>query len=804
MGVVRRANLLIVAASFALTMVLSSVISPLSVSAAVDDCTWTGLGVNENWSTSGNWNCVIDGAAAVPGNNDNLIFPAGPSVLSTINDIVGLTVDNVNFTGSNYTINGNTFTIGDGAGSSNFTFSPGTTGNTINASLATNAENFNFQIRGGSHVIAGDIAHNTPGIFGTFFEKSGGDATASLLLSGTQSGTIGFVYRVIGTGLTVTLTEANTFTASTGVTVESGNFVCQNSSCFGDPSNNLFQFDTGRFMFNGADYTIPQDITLNTSNLGTATSLFTNSNNITTFTGSVTANGSTGFATQAGGDLVFSGGFNTGAGFNITAGGSGGSGDTLRFITNPITGSSSISCSFMACGFDVSSPTYAGSIIAAEQSRLTVTAVDGLGSDAGNTTVEDDATLEFDFAVPSTVNEQITVSGTGRNLVGGALLSSNGDTTIVGTVDLIGDSTFAASNSSILNLNGIISGTGDITLSTPSSGSFGFGGASANTYVGSTTVSGTALVLSKTANITAVTGDLIVAATSGSAAGVSVDATEQIADSANVTLTSNGANDANFGIPNADTETVNQLNGDGTVTLLSASSNLRVNGGNFSGEITGSGNFVKNSGDTTVLSGVSTFTGTTTVNDGVLVVNGSTAGSTLNVLGGTLKGSGTVGPVNAIGGTIAPGNSPGILNVAGNITLSSAATFQQEIAGAAAGTQYDQLIATGAVNLNNAILSIVPTYTPSSGAVFTIMTGASVTGTFAGLPEGSLVTSSGLTFRVNYTATSVTLTYVSGTVTAPTTTTLAETGVPAAIALIAVLLMASSFYIVRRGHGARV
>lgn len=110
---------------------------------------------------------------------------------------------------------------------------------------------------------------------------------------------------------------------------------------------------------------------------------------------------------------------------------------------------------------------------------------------------------------------------------------------------------------------------------------------------------------------------------------------------------------------------IRNLQGNGTVHIGSnASTTLSVNSGNFSGTITGSGGLVKTSSDTLILSGFSEFTGGTTIDEGVLIVNGAllTGLGTVEVnVGGTLGGTGFVGPVNLSGGSIAPGNSPGTL-----------------------------------------------------------------------------------------------------------------------------------------------
>jgi len=108
---------------------------------------------------------------------------------------------------------------------------------------------------------------------------------------------------------------------------------------------------------------------------------------------------------------------------------------------------------------------------------------------------------------------------------------------------------------------------------------------------------------------------------------------------------------------------INNLQGNGTVTIGSNSSTtLAVNSGNFSGMIAGAGGLVKNSNGTLILSSNSTFTGGTVINSGTLLVNGvlnSGLGTVEINAGGTLGGTGFVGPVSLRGGTLSPGATAG-------------------------------------------------------------------------------------------------------------------------------------------------
>lgn len=115
------------------------------------------------------------------------------------------------------------------------------------------------------------------------------------------------------------------------------------------------------------------------------------------------------------------------------------------------------------------------------------------------------------------------------------------------------------------------------------------------------------------------------------------------------------------------------------------------------------GSLIKSGAGRLLLTGDNTFRGPTTVNGGLLSVNGSLASAVTVNDSGTLGGSGRIGALLAnSGGRVAPGNSIGTLNVAGDVTFAAGSTYAVELS----PTSSDRIVAGGVASINGATVSL--------------------------------------------------------------------------------------------------
>lgn len=315
----------------------------------------------------------------------------------------------------------------------------------------------------------------------------------------------------------------------------------------------------------------------------------------------------------------------------------------------------------------------------------------------------------------------------------GTTMHSVGSRTLSNAVTVDGNFTIYALTGNIHNFSGPVTLTGSRTISLNTdaaqtiSGAVGDGGSgyglaitglggisralilsNSNTYSGATTITGGAAVTlsgsNSTSGVTLNSGSVVIGNNSALGTGTFVINGGQVQVVAGASRTvSNaatiGGNFTFFANTASDTLTIG-----GATTITGATRSIHFNAANaapltFSAAIgDGGGGFgiTKNGSGglfagTLVFNGNNTYTGPTTVNNGLLRVNGTTTGqgNFTVATGATLDGTGTIGlasgktlTVNS-GGKLAPGNSIGTLTVTGgnviingqlNIELNSSST----------------------------------------------------------------------------------------------------------------------------------
>ncbi|MCX6792636.1 MAG: autotransporter-associated beta strand repeat-containing protein [Candidatus Falkowbacteria bacterium] len=134
--------------------------------------TWTGA-VNGNWSNGGNWS-----GGVVPGAGDNLVFPNGASNLSNTNDLIQNTIFNsITFLGSGYTLAGNDIILGQGV--AGITDGVASGGNTISLNIRLDATRNIFITNSAETLTISGMIGGAGG-----FNKEG---TGKLILSGANT-----------------------------------------------------------------------------------------------------------------------------------------------------------------------------------------------------------------------------------------------------------------------------------------------------------------------------------------------------------------------------------------------------------------------------------------------------------------------------------------------------------------------------------------------------------------------------------------------------------------------------------------
>jgi fibronectin-binding autotransporter adhesin len=648
--------------------------------------------------------------------------------------------------------------------------------------LTNAASNYNggTQVLGGSLVLgaANVLGAGVVQMFGATSLEAGADANFAnnITLEAGSTATIssrGFVLRAdgaigeaaAGLGFTKTgagtliLGVANTFTG--GVTVNEGIVDVRDAASLG---TGTATFNAGTTLRSGAGVTLANAIAVAGGVTVDTPELLALGGNITG-TGGITKTGTNGLALN--GNNNFTGGFTFNAG-QVTLGSDTGFGADQVNVAGGTNGISFTGSRTVANNIDLAGATTftvgtgntatlngvitgAGSIVTGDVGRLLLT-------NNGNT---------FGGGVSLT---QGTLALSANAAAGTGAITASGGTTL----ELIGGRTLA--NGIVLNgglsvqtnnlanqFDGVVSGTGGLTVLTTAGAPFGQAltlANAGNSFAGGLTIGANANVRVSTdgalgdaaGGLTINEGLLAVGGSFTSARAVTLGADfGQFDVDGGQTLTlsglisggagsdlrkggdglliiGNGGNNFGdgarvfggelrlsasnaLGNPGGQVQLFNAgvLGATGTVTIANA---VEIVGGatgidsgagvfTISGVLSGNNNFTKTGAGILRLTGVNTYNGVIQLNAGEVDVDGSLAGG-INAGAGTLvTGVGSVaGPATITGGRLAPGNSPGTLAFGGNLTISGGTNLDFELAGLGAVPGVDADLITVGGNLD--------------------------------------------------------------------------------------------------------
>ena len=395
---------------------------------------------------------------------------------------------------------------------------------------------------------------------------------------------------------------------------------------------------------------------------------------------------------------------------------------------------------------------------------------DGIVQDAGsNNTIAGVISGAFDFIKNNTGNLTLTgantFGGAGNTVfVNGGAIVFNSDTRLgdptndvvlnfgilratsslstVRPISLTASCGFDAALGSVFTVDSMISGTGLLSTNAPgdSTGVVVLTNG-ANNYTGLTTVDGgTTRVTANNALGSIVLGTQAATGTTLDFRNVTYSAVESVLLN-NATLTNSFGVSSIAGPVRMNTETP-KIDLPGTQLTIF-------------GPITGGSDWLRNGSGLLILNGITdtlTGTGSMTQSGGTTLINGTTnVASAIIINAGTLGGTGLIGGPVTINSTanLSPGPTTSALGT-GNLLLATGSILDLEIGGTGLGS-YDHLLVSGTVMISTLGVGVTLNLTQFGGFVPSAMDefilidndndGAdAVVGTFAGLPEGTLIT----------------------------------------------------------------
>lgn len=391
----------------------------------------------------------------------------------------------------------------------------------------------------------------------------------------------------------------------------------------------------------------------------------------------------------------------------------------------------------------------------------TATSLHRISSDTGNLKISGSVTLGPD------TGDQFVLQGNGSGEISGVIsgpmrltrsVAGTGVWTLSGANTYTGKTAVSGGTLRVSSLNSVVGGTATSSLGAPTSvanGTLDFG---SNATTGTLQYTGTGETTDRVLNFSFTGAGGGVIDHSGTGLLKFTSNTTATGTSGTKTLTLQGSTTGTGEIAGNVTDggagsTVGLTKaGTGTWTLSGAANTYtgptNINAGTLALGVSGS-----LSGSTTInIAAGATF-------DVSAVPGGFTLGSTQTLTGGTGTTAGLItGILNAgTGSTISPGAAlRGTLSISNGLSVSTSAHLAFDLAGATAGTGYDQLVvSSGNISLAGDLTGSTLSFTPGPTDVFYLILNNGVgttTGTLGGVPEGGSLTIGGQQFQISYTS----------------------------------------------------
>ena len=163
---------------------------------------------------------------------------------------------------------------------------------------------------------------------------------------------------------------------------------------------------------------------------------------------------------------------------------------------------------------------------------------------------------------------------------------------------------------------------------------------------------------------------------------------------------------------------------------------------------------------------------------GTINLGNATGGSLTVSAPITLPTGSDLNVISAAGGSLTPSATGTDVTVGAgkSLGLSTISSLNLAINGKVADSGYQRLVLVGDLSLAGRTLNLSGSYTPVAGDVFTIVSATNLSGTFAGLADGSEILFNGRRLVMAYSASSVTLTDPSPVVTGAPSAATADPG----------------------------